>query len=160
MPFCPGHLPEQLKGLASLPRSFFTSSLKAARQTNQHEGELSISLSFSLSLSFFLSLSLSLSLSGRFQQQTDGHLNTKEHIQHCSSTSFRRPFLINYFFLLNELDLETSGWMLNSCSAIYNRFLPPTTYSTRVSFYLKLLLKLPNWKLSISSSTHLFFLLI
>ena len=81
---------------------------------------------------------------GRFQQQTHGHLNKKEHIQQCSSASFRRPFLTNYFFLLNQMDLETSGWMLNSCSAIYNCFLLPATYSTRVSFCLKLLIKLPN----------------
>ena len=43
----------------------------------------------------------SLSHPGRFQLQTDGHFNTRERIQHWASGSFRRSFLINYFFLLN-----------------------------------------------------------
>ena len=51
----------------------------------------------------------------------------------CSSASFRRPFLIYYFSLLNQMDLEASGWVLNSCTAIYN--CPSIiTHSTKENF--------------------------
>ena len=117
MPFCLGHLPGQQKRLCIIPSISFLPRLLAAGQTSLNKES-----------------TFSLFYPGLFQQQTDGHLNTKEHIQHCSSASFRRSFLINYFFLLNQLDLKTSGWILNSCTTIYNCFLLPVTYSTRVLF--------------------------
>ena len=141
--------PGNIKRLCIAPSTSFC-FLLASSKTDQPTRERTHTLSLSTSLSLY---------PGRFQPHTHGHLNTKEHIQHCSSASFRRPFLTDYFLLLNQMDLETSGWMLNSCSAIYNCFLLSATYSSSVSFCLKLLLKLPNWKLSISSSTYLFFLL-
>ena len=65
--------------------------------------------------------SLTLSIPGRFQQQTEGLFIERESTFNiCSSASFRRPFLINYFSLQNQMDLEAYGWVLNSCTAIYN----------------------------------------
>ena len=103
-----------IKGSANHSRSLFASSLLAAGQTT-NTGEHILSLSQADSSS----------------RQRD--FSTRENTFNiCSSASFRRPFLINYFFLLNQMNLETSGWMLKSCSAIYNCFLLPATYSTRV----------------------------
>ena len=100
----PGRWPGQHKRLYIAPSTSSLPHLQTAGQTTLTRSACSLSLSYL----------------GRFQQQTDGHFNTRECIQHCSSASFRRIFLINYFFLLNQLDLETSGWTLNSSSTIYN----------------------------------------
>ena len=137
---CPGHLPGQHKRPCITPSISFP-FLLASSKTDQPTRKRTFSLS------------LSLSRANSSCRQMD--ISTRESTFNiCSSASFRRPFLIIYVFLLNQMDLETSSWKLNSCSTIYNCFPLPAT------FCLKLLLKLPNWKLSISSSTHLFFFLI
>ena len=41
----------------------------------------------------------------------------------------------NYFFLLNQLDLRTSCWRINSCSTIDNSFLLPAIYNKRLFFF-------------------------
>ena len=62
-----------------------------------------------------------------------------------------------YSFLLDQLDLETSGRMLNSCSNIHNRFLQFLRLTVQgLSFWLSLkLLKLINILVHISVSSFL-----
>ena len=67
MPFCPGHLPGQHKRLCIAPSTSPFPHLLGAEQTSLNERAQTL---------------FSLSYPGRFQQQTDGHLNTREHIQH------------------------------------------------------------------------------
>ena len=61
----PSHLPGQHKRLCIIPLTSSLPHLLAATQTSLNKES-----------------TLSLSYPGRFQQQTDGHLNTREHIQH------------------------------------------------------------------------------
>ena len=113
---CPSHLPRQHKRpciASSISFRFLLASSKKDQSTRERTFSLYISHS--------------------------RHLNTKEHIQQGACTSFRRPFLTKYFFLLNQKDLGTSGWI--PAHEIYNCFLLPATYSTRVSYCLKLLIK-------------------
>ena len=58
----------------------------------------------------------------------------RAHLNIFSSVSFRRPFLVNYFSLLNQMDPETSDWVLNSCSAIYNCLSPFCAHNTKENF--------------------------
>ena len=105
MPFCLGHLPGQHKRLCIALSTFSLHHLQAVGQTSlNEESAFSLSLSLSLSLSFSLSLFLSLSLSypGRFQQQTEGHLNTREHTQHLITVSFGDHSFTFYSFLLKS----------------------------------------------------------
>ena len=74
-------------------------------------------------------LSLSLSLSQADSNSRHWDISSRESTFNiCSSASFRIPFLINYFSLLNQMDLE---WVLNSCTAIYNC---PSSHSTKENF--------------------------
>ena len=145
MPFCPSNLPRQHKRLCIARSISSLPHFLAAGQTILNEKST-------------FSLSLSLTRADSSSRHTD--ISTQESTFNIwASSSFRRQFLINYFFLLNQLDLETFGWMLNSCSTIYSCF-STGSLQHKGSFCLKLLLKFPFWKLSIYSSTHLFFLLI
>ena len=93
-------------------------------------------------------------LPGLIQRQTDGHFNTRECILSLSLTQvdssnrwtsqherahstfdycfFRRPFF--HLLLLSPKINQTNGWMLNSCSFIYNCPSSIITYSIRVLF--------------------------
>ena len=63
----------------------------------------------------------SLSILGQFQTADRGTFHLEwAHFNICSSASFRRPLLVNYFSLLNQMDPEASSRELNSCTAIYN----------------------------------------
>ena len=80
-------------------------------------------------------LSLSLSLSCADSNSREMYFSSREStLNICSSASFRRPFLINYFSLLNQMDLDASGWVMNSCTAIYNWPSIIITHSTKENF--------------------------
>ena len=73
------------------------------------------------------------------------------------NTCFDFSILIPVLTTASQLLLWLEG--LYSFSTL-QLFPYPVTYRTKVFFCLELLIKLSNWKLSISPSTHLFFLLI
>ena len=85
------------------------------------------------------------SLPHSFQQQNRPSLTSRAHST-MGQCSFWRLFLFHYSFFLDQLVLETSGWILNSCSNIRNCFLSFVRLTVQgLSFWLTLkLLKLIN----------------
>ena len=77
----------------------------------------------------------SLSIPGQFQTANSRTFHLERvHFNICSFVSFWRPFLVNYFSLLNQMNPEASGWVLNSCSAIYNCLSSFCTHSRKENF--------------------------
>ena len=94
---------------------------------------------------------ISLSIPGRFQTADKGicHLE-RSHFNICSSASFRRPFLVNYFSLLNQM-ASASGWVLNFFITIYNCLSSSYDFTTQRKTSSQAVIKLLNWKSSIST---------
>ena len=131
----PGHTsPGSIKGSANHARPLFSfPPCWHQVETSRHEREHS------------------LSIPGRFQtaERVTFHLE-RAHFNICSSVSFGKPFLVNYLSL--QMDPEASGWVLNSCTAIYN--CPPIFFNSQYKG------KLLNWKPSISTPSVLIFYLL
>ena len=128
MPSWPGDLPGQHKRLCITPSTSFL-FLLASSKTEQPTQERT----FSLFLSLFLSLyPVPIPAADTWTSQHERAYST---LFLC----FLLEIIPYQLFLPPKSNgPQTSGGMLNSCSAIYNCFLLPETYSKRVSFCLKL----------------------
>ena len=78
-------------------------------------------ITFPCNIKGCVTLSLPLFLTDPSSRQTTS--TRRERIQHLGHCSLGDHSFIFYSFLLDQLDLETSDWMLNSCSDICNCFL-------------------------------------
>ena len=91
---------------------------------------------------------------------TDPRRNKLDIFNSCFNLSILIPVLTTTFQFLFGLQHFNSYPDDSDLIPFYNRFLSSCDLQHKGSFCLKLLIKLPSWKLSIFSSTHLFFLLI